>query len=62
MSSGFDGEEVSDRNLAKSIGCSKNFRGPDCLDTKEKVRSQNTYMVAHKRPVGESINNIKIIL
>jgi len=34
---GFDGEEVSDRNLAKSIGCSKNFRGPDCLDTKEKV-------------------------
>ena len=41
---GFDGEEVSDRNLAKSIGCSKNFRGPDCLDTKEKVRSRNTYV------------------
>ncbi|XP_023344540.1 DNA polymerase eta isoform X3 [Eurytemora carolleeae] len=35
---GFDNEPVKERELPKSIGCSKNFRGPDVLDTKEKVQ------------------------
>ena len=34
---GQDGEEVTVRELPKSIGCGKNFRGPDMLDTREKV-------------------------
>ena len=34
---GFDIEEVCERELPKSIGCSKNFRGPDMLDTRTKV-------------------------
>jgi hypothetical protein len=39
--SGFDNEEVSERELPKSIGCSKNFRGPDMLDTRAKVPKTN---------------------
>ena len=34
---GFDHEPVSARQLPKSIGCSKNFTGKNCLDTREKV-------------------------
>ena len=34
---GVDNEEVKERDLAKSIGCGKNFRGPEILDTREKV-------------------------
>ena len=36
-SRGVEMEEVSARQLAKSIGCGKNFRGKEELDTKEKV-------------------------
>ncbi len=35
---GFEYEPVNARQLPKSIGCSKNFRGREKLDTKEKVR------------------------
>ncbi|XP_013420442.1 DNA polymerase eta [Lingula anatina] len=35
---GEEHEAVSARQLAKSIGCSKNFTGKNCLDTREKVR------------------------
>ncbi|KAL3875127.1 hypothetical protein ACJMK2_038059 [Sinanodonta woodiana] len=34
---GFEHDPVSSRQLPKSIGCSKTFRGKECLDTKEKV-------------------------
>ena len=34
---GFDHDPVSARQLPKSIGCSKNFTGKNCLDTREKV-------------------------
>ena len=34
---GVDNEAVSARLVPKSIGCSKNFQGKACLDTKEKV-------------------------
>ena len=34
---GLEFEAVSSRQLAKSVGCSKNFRGKEKLDTKEKV-------------------------
>jgi len=37
LAKGYDGESVTERELAKSIGCGKNFRGPDILDTKAKV-------------------------
>ena len=32
-----DYEEVNERDLPKSIGCSKNFRGKEMLDTRSKV-------------------------
>ncbi|CAG2219563.1 POLH [Mytilus edulis] len=35
---GIEQEAVSARQLPKSIGCSKNFQGKTCLDTKEKVQ------------------------
>ncbi|XP_050693975.1 DNA polymerase eta-like, partial [Eriocheir sinensis] len=35
---GIDSEAVSARQLAKSIGCSKNFQGRETLDTPEKVQ------------------------
>ncbi|XP_064604058.1 DNA polymerase eta-like isoform X2 [Liolophura sinensis] len=35
---GIDHEPVSPRQLPKSIGCSKNFMGKECLDTKKKVQ------------------------
>lgn len=34
---GVETEEVSDRQLPKSVGCSKNFRGPEMLITKDQV-------------------------
>ncbi|XP_052819667.1 DNA polymerase eta-like isoform X1 [Mya arenaria] len=37
MCRGFDNEPVSARQLPKSVGCSKNFTGKNCLDTGEKV-------------------------
>ncbi len=30
---------LKERDLPKSIGCSKNFRGPEMLDTREKVET-----------------------
>ncbi|WAR14562.1 POLH-like protein [Mya arenaria] len=36
MCRGFDNEPVSARQLPKSVGCSKNFTGKNCLDTREK--------------------------
>ncbi|GFS13089.1 DNA polymerase eta [Elysia marginata] len=35
---GIESECVNTRELPKSIGCSKNFRGKEILDTKEKVK------------------------
>uniref|UniRef100_A0A8C4NBL4 DNA polymerase eta n=1 Tax=Eptatretus burgeri TaxID=7764 RepID=A0A8C4NBL4_EPTBU len=35
---GLEFEPIRPRNLPKSIGCSKNFNGPEALDTREKVR------------------------
>ncbi|KAK6183376.1 hypothetical protein SNE40_010871 [Patella caerulea] len=35
---GFDHEPVSSRQLAKSIGCGKNFTGKECLNTRKKVK------------------------
>ena len=37
IAKGFDADEVKNRDLPKSIGCGKNFRGPEILDSKEKV-------------------------
>ncbi|KAF8795998.1 DNA polymerase eta-like [Argiope bruennichi] len=37
VSRGIENEPVTPRQLPKSIGCGKNFRGKSCLDTKEKV-------------------------
>ena len=37
ISKGLETEEVKNRDLPKSIGCGKNFRGPEILDSKEKV-------------------------
>lgn len=41
---GIEQEAVSARQLPKSIGCSKNFQGKTCLDTKEKVIVHVLYM------------------
>lgn len=38
LSLGFDDEAVTPRQLPKSIGCNKNFNGPEALRTKEKVK------------------------
>ena len=35
---GIENEPVSDRQLPKSIGCSKNFAGREALNTKAKVQ------------------------
>jgi len=37
LARGLDYEEVQERELPKSIGCSKNFRGKEMLDTRSKV-------------------------
>jgi len=37
LARGIDHEEVQERELPKSIGCSKNFRGKEMLDTRSKV-------------------------
>ena len=34
---GIDNEKVKERHLAESVGCSKNFTGGNCLDTRTKV-------------------------
>ena len=44
VSRGIDTEEVKERDLPKSIGCSKNFRGPEMLDSKEKVEHWMTQL------------------
>ena len=38
LSRGIDHEEVRERDLPKSIGCGKNFRGPEIIDTRDKVQ------------------------
>ena len=35
---GIDHEKVKERHLAESVGCSKNFTGANCLDTRTKVK------------------------
>jgi len=42
---GFDNETVTERGLVQSIGCGKNFLGPDMLDTKEKVELRVGHLV-----------------
>ena len=42
---GQDGEDVKERELPKSIGCGKNFRGPEILDSEDKVRLRLTNLV-----------------
>jgi nucleotidyltransferase/DNA polymerase involved in DNA repair len=42
---GIDHEPVSARQLPKSIGCSKNFPGKTCLDTKEKVFCIHSFII-----------------
>lgn len=37
MAKGIDHEEVQERDLPKSIGCGKNFRGPEMLDSRTKI-------------------------
>lgn len=37
LARGLDHEAVKERDLPKSIGCGKNFRGPEMLDTRDKV-------------------------
>ena len=44
VSRGIDTEEVKERDLPKSIGCGKNFRGPEMLDSKEKVEHWMTQL------------------
>merc|ERR1719147_439877 len=40
LARGKDREVVKERELAKSIGCGKNFRGKEKLDTKKKVEEK----------------------
>merc|ERR1719376_984287 len=42
---GKDGEVVKERELAKSIGCCKNFRGKEKLMTRQKVEEKVTKLV-----------------
>ncbi len=51
---GFDNEEVCERELPKSIGCSKNFRGPDMLDTRAKVGASSNFVSMGVNPFVES--------
>lgn len=57
---GFEHEPVISRQLAKSIGCSKNFLGKEQLDTQEKVRFWLTQMaseVAERLSKDREMNN-----
>ncbi|ESO84458.1 hypothetical protein LOTGIDRAFT_222102 [Lottia gigantea] len=56
---GFDYEPVSARQLAKSIGCSKNFPGKTCLDTRKKVQHWISELSAEvtERLVKDKENN-----
>ena len=42
---GRDGEQVKERELPQSIGCGKNFRGREALDTRAKVELRLTALV-----------------
>ncbi|XP_065944536.1 DNA polymerase eta-like isoform X2 [Magallana gigas] len=53
---GIEHEPVSARQLAKSIGCSKNFPGKTCLDTKEKVKF---WLLELSKEVAERLNKDK---
>ncbi|CAL8122536.1 unnamed protein product [Orchesella dallaii] len=46
LSQGYDDETVTPRQLPKSIGCNKNFFGPEALKTKEKVKFWITQLAA----------------
>ncbi|XP_037080616.1 DNA polymerase eta-like [Pollicipes pollicipes] len=46
LARGFDSEPVADRHLPKSIGCSKNFRGPEVLRTRAKVKHWLTQLAS----------------
>ncbi|RXG67155.1 DNA polymerase eta [Armadillidium vulgare] len=49
---GIDSETVTQRQLPKSIACSKNFNGKDILDTKEKI---NTWMKSLSEELSERL-------
>ncbi|ODM97264.1 DNA polymerase eta [Orchesella cincta] len=46
LSQGYDDEAVTPRQLPKSIGCNKNFFGPEALRTKEKAKFWITQLAA----------------
>ncbi|RUS78734.1 hypothetical protein EGW08_013485, partial [Elysia chlorotica] len=54
---GIEYEPVSTRELPKSIGCSKNFRGKEILDTKEKVKF---WLSELSKEVSERLNKDKL--
>ncbi|GFN97064.1 DNA polymerase eta-like [Plakobranchus ocellatus] len=54
---GIESESVSTRELPKSIGCSKNFRGKDILDTREKVKF---WLSELSKEVSERLNKDQI--
>ena len=45
LAQGKDGEVVKERELAKSIGCGKNFRGKEKLESRQKVEEKVTNLV-----------------
>ena len=45
MAKGKDGEVVKERELPKSIGCGKNFRGKEKLDTRKKLEEKLNNLV-----------------
>ena len=45
LARGKDGEVVQERELAKSIGCGKNFRGKEKLETRQKVEEKVNNLV-----------------
>ena len=45
LSRGKDGEVVKERELPKSIGCGKNFRGKEKLDTRSRVEEKVSNLV-----------------
>ena len=52
LARGYDDEPVTLRPLPKSIGCSKNFRGPEALTTKEKVELAVSVVLSRSEFVG----------
>ena len=55
LARGIDHEEVTERQLPQSIGCGKNFRGPEILDTNVKIE-------AHDGPCTAYVMYICIVL